>query len=769
MSIEQHERTRPPRESDTGHPLASGDCQRVGDLSDSTGLTVWAGGTGWLAVALLAAMAGSLTYANSVFNGYCYDSIQIVQENPLVNEPGHWLDLWRVDHWYQNESRVANRDLLYRPAALLSYRIIRYIAGPQPFGQHLANVLLHAINCALLVLLAKRIGLALRVAVVASLFFAVMPIHSEVIDDIVGRSDLLVTLGITSVLLIHYRLVGCWYSHHQPDPAMQHLAFAESQDIGVGDEKVNLLTPSKRSSAVWMTIAALGTFIAMGSKESGVAVLLLVPLFDAFWFKAGRGHTLKHRWWSMGTIVRLSYLIPPTILYLVLRVNALNGVLLAAPAVSKTVNVLVDASAWQHVLGVAQLWGMYWAKMFMPLTLCVDYSINAIGLPSCVFEFHVLLGCALMIVLVGLAILAWKKRRPSVALLLLALLISYGPTANAFAIIQVYFAERLWYWPSLWASLLVGLALKPMVRGRLGIVLVGVGLALLMGRSWVRNTEWKDNGTVAASAYAVHPDSVLTLAMYGHWLVDSGETERGIGLLERAAQIDPGFTVAHRALGEAYLAIGDLRRSLDHLQKAELQFPGEPRTQQLLHYVSQQLGRVARPQLSALKDHADSRSDDLNAELGYVRALASLAMYDDLMARFNEKQSQFSSQAAWQIEYARALVLIGQVDAAIERYRHAVELDGESADSQAELAAMLMQRPQGHDLALAEKHLDKALQLSNEALSIRTLKAEWLVLMGKIDEARKIYTDVLKIAPRNHPQWGVWQARAKALGVRDAG
>ena len=143
------------------------------------------------------------------------------------------------------------------------------------------------------------------------------------------------------------------------------------------------------------------------------------------------------------------------LVYFLLRYYALGGQLFQRPALTKTVNVLVDAPAWQHALGVVQLWGMYWAKTFWPAELCIEYSINAVRLATSIFDPYVLLG---LVVTVGLAVIsvrAWRRGRPQTAFIVLALMAAYLPTANAFVLIQVFFAERIWYLPSVWVALLV--------------------------------------------------------------------------------------------------------------------------------------------------------------------------------------------------------------------------------------------------------------------------------------------------------------------------
>ena len=74
--------------------------------------------------------------------------------------------------------------------------------------------------------------------------------------------------------------------------------------------------------------------------------------------------------------------------------------------------------------------------------------------------------------------------------------------------------------------------------------------------------------------------------------VDNLQYDDGIALMERSIRIDLGFTDAHRLLGAAYLRGGDVANAFEHLQIADVQIPGHPRTQALLDRARSALGRA---------------------------------------------------------------------------------------------------------------------------------------------------------------------------------
>jgi len=177
-----------------------------------------------------------------------------------------------------------------------------------------------------------------------------------------------------------------------------------------------------------------------------------------------------------------------------------------------------------------------------------------------------------------IAVQMWRRGRRYPAYLLVALLISYFPTSNALVLIQEFFAERLWYLPSFFAlAFLAAIADHYLSNSRRATVVSSatalIALAL-MGRTWMRNREWNGNALLYAAAYRDGPNSIGVLQLYGDWLSRNDETAKGIGLLKKALEIDPGYIDAHRSLADAYLQSGDSESARRHLETIDRLAPG---------------------------------------------------------------------------------------------------------------------------------------------------------------------------------------------------
>ena len=680
----------------------------------------------WPWAEMVASLAAIVCFLNVLPNDFCYDDNAIVARSAKVNDPGKWVEIWTTDHWSAARSDGPARDLLYRPVSLSTHRLIRICFGSGPLAHHVANVLLHAILCALVVRLCRHVGGTGRSAAVAGVLFAVLPIHTETVAPIVGRSDLLATLGVLVAVLAHRRTLGV----------------------------------SKSATMVrWRGIAAVAAFAAVGSKESGAAVFLLVPLFDLLW--SGRsvgGERAAPRW---HTLSRASYLVAPLVLYIALRYYALDGFFHQSPPLSKTVNVLVDAPPWQRGLGALQLWGMYCAKTVWPGVLSVKYTINSLRLATGLFEPYVLFGVMGLALLVKASVSSWRRGDRQVTFLALALMASYLPTSNVFVLLRVFIAERTWYLPSVWLVLMIA----PRMRRKRAWVVFGLVVTAMVVRCWTRSGEWRNNRVLYAAAVMDQPQGAGALQLLGHSLVESGGLIDGIRYLNRAAEIDPGFTDAHRSLGQAHRRAGNDAAAIRHLQIADMQVPGHAPTVKALAQLS---GAMASgdAELARLERLVRENPRSINNVLGLVRKLRDLGRTEQAAARLNQHDGFFHGSATWHADFAVTLVFLNDRDGAIQRYGRSLEIDPDHPQRAVELASLLRERGAGDDLDQAWQWSLRAFTLAPQLPSVLVCRAEMLTLRGDRAAAGEAFRAAIRALPEGSTVRRVFRERAKALGYR---
>lgn len=390
-----------------------------------------------LGVVLLALLA----YGNSFPGIFVQDDLQIVLYNPLVQQ----FDLARIvrsDYW-----GIGQNSGLYRPLTIFSLALNRQLFGVNPWGFHLVNVFLHALVSLSAYHTLRLWGWSNRLAWLTAALFAVHPLHAEVVNVVVGRSELLAALFL-----------------------LLALALATSQRW-----KEQLL-------------AAGAFFLALLSKEHAVLVLLLLPVIDVW--RARNFVVWRQRAGFYSLLVMI------TLLWLGWRQWGVDhqG---AAPFIAFAENnPLGYLPPLTRILTALDLQYHYLARLIWPYPLQVSYyGIDFHGPIAQLWSLRG--GMALggwLVICAG--IVAGLRRQSDTAIFALLYLLTFSITANLLLPVGVAFAERLAYLPSLWFCAAVVSLGGRRDAGRAGKTPVSAAITgfilLLLVLSWGRNRDFRD-------------------------------------------------------------------------------------------------------------------------------------------------------------------------------------------------------------------------------------------------------------------------------------
>lgn len=145
----------------------------------------------------LVAVVGALVFARVVGFGFAYDDRWTLVENRWLERPV--TELLRL--LATGEALRLHVPDATRPAMVLGEALERRVFALSPAGYHLDSLLLYAVVCALAAALALVVSRRRDVALFAGCFFAVAPVHTEVVAAINYREDLLAAVGTLGVLL----------------------------------------------------------------------------------------------------------------------------------------------------------------------------------------------------------------------------------------------------------------------------------------------------------------------------------------------------------------------------------------------------------------------------------------------------------------------------------------------------------------------------------------------------------------------------------------
>ena len=107
---------------------------------------------GWML--LMVALLAAGVYANSLWNGFAFDDVGVIQNNPHVTDLA-WSEIWTSNYWGAKDGMQP--DVLYRPLTLWTYLVNQWFTPGVAWPFHLVNVLLHALVSVLVCVLTWRI------------------------------------------------------------------------------------------------------------------------------------------------------------------------------------------------------------------------------------------------------------------------------------------------------------------------------------------------------------------------------------------------------------------------------------------------------------------------------------------------------------------------------------------------------------------------------------------------------------------------------------
>lgn len=134
-----------------------------------------------------------LVFGNTLFNGYNLDDNLVTQKHVLTSKGLSSINKIFSQSYYSNN---ADLGFGYRPIVLLSFAIEHQFLGENAKTSHFINLILYAIAVLLLfkLLLSYTGENGFLLAFLASILFAVHPIHSEVVASIKNRDEILAFL-----------------------------------------------------------------------------------------------------------------------------------------------------------------------------------------------------------------------------------------------------------------------------------------------------------------------------------------------------------------------------------------------------------------------------------------------------------------------------------------------------------------------------------------------------------------------------------------------
>jgi len=457
-----------------------------------------------LSVLVIFLILSFVLYGNSLGGDFVADDKLVILKNPLINGGLGSMGKIFTEPYYYGQTHAG----LYRPLTVVSYNLNK-LFGNGPFGFHLLNVILNAVNGFLVFLIVSKIvNPSRKIAYLAAVLFLFLPIHSEAVTSIVGRAELLSFLfSVWSLLLV-------------------------------------------LNKRYWP--ASFLLFAGLLSKETAAGFFLI---FLYIW-KFYEHQTFKR------VLANSLYFFPSIAVYAALRFYVLGKYFIGVDHLL-AYNPLRFASFFQSLWTSIKVFYLYILKTIAPYELSFDYSFNQIPVirnPSLHYEVYA--GVAILGALIYLMI---KKREDVYGLSAAVFLSAYLPVSNWFVKIGTIMGERLMYAPSLGLVILAVILIDKLnikYQKSKFFVFCFLFFILLVWYGYVvidRNRDWRNEAALIKSGYAASPNSVVTLTNMAYLEFNNKNYYEAAQWSEKAMGVLPDHAPALYLAGHSYKKLGDAR------------------------------------------------------------------------------------------------------------------------------------------------------------------------------------------------------------------
>jgi len=456
-----------------------------------------------------------LPYLNTLGHGFTYDDEREILDNELVTSfSGRgFLSAYNRS---PGEKFPAGR-----PVPVLTYALNHALGGLEPFGYHLVNVVLQAL-VSVLIWQATRLVLPVRppAAFLVAAFFAVHPIHTEVVASVIGRSELLASFFVLSALIVYLRAV--------PGPGAPYRA------------------------VYWLGLPLF--LLGALSKGTALALIPLIAVCDLARFDRPPTAGLLRHW--------LKFLLPYVVVagvffFAFTRKNIPTEEEMGASSLV----FLPSAERAREAVGIL---ARYLVLLAWPVRLSCDYGYAQLeSVPAVARSLWTAGGAAAIVGALVLAAASWKRRK-CYFFAVAVFAASFGGVSNLLFPINTPMGERLVYLPSWGFCLFLAFIVEDFFHRRpsavwwcAAVIAAGYGT-----RTAIRNLDWKDNFRLFGSAYRVCPLSAKVNYNLGLEYSRRRMTAEALFHYRRAVEITPGNPTYRLNLGEAYVRAGEVDRGI---------------------------------------------------------------------------------------------------------------------------------------------------------------------------------------------------------------
>jgi protein O-mannosyl-transferase len=463
-----------------------------------------------------------IVYSNTLDNGFVWDDIPLIERNPRVHSLKYLPSHLTAPFFDQPDGLAEGRQYPYwRPLTLLSLSLDYAAWGNNPFGYHITNLLLHALNAVLALLIFRLIPATRRAAFIGALIFALHPLQTTPVAYISGRTYLLAASFFLCACVLFLRRIT-----------------------------------TENAGAACTAGMALCVALSLMATEMVFAAPFLLLLLSVMTHRPFARRSIEAAIAAAAAVA--GYVVCRSLLNLPMTGWLASTGLLSA----------------RRLLAVAESLMLYGRLALLPVGLHMERFMD---LPPA--SDPMALWCAAAALLIAAATAYGVRRRNLQAYLLCWSFLALLPASNIIPIYpdiaarQIFLGEHFLYLPLVALSMIGALAWRAatdhMNRWSSLMRVAGVSVLALFGTlTYAHNEYWKDEATLYSLTLKRYPGSVRMCTNLAIVYAREGRFEESLRLLRTVANQNPLSDLTHCRLAAVYYNMGKLDLVREELTRA---------------------------------------------------------------------------------------------------------------------------------------------------------------------------------------------------------
>lgn len=481
-----------------------------------------------------------LLYSNSLTLDYALDDSIVIKDNQFTKDGISGIgDILSHDTFVgffgkQKQLVAGGR---YRPLSLVMFAIEYEFFGLSPFVGHLTNLILYAFCCYLVFLILKILFRKypenpwyLSIPFLATALFIAHPLHTEAVTNIKGLDEIMSLLGSVAVLYFSLKYIE-------------------------GKKNIQLV------------FIAILFFLALLAKENTITFLAIVPLTLYFFTKA----KIKDH------IMVLSPMLLSTIIYLVVRYQAL-GFLINEVKIAEILNdPFVNSFSGEKFATIIYTWGLYLKLLVFPHPLTHDYYPMQVAFVSW-SDIRAFGSLLIYLALIIYALINLKKKSV-ISYGILFFLITFSILSNLVFNIGTFMNERFMFVPLLGFTIIIAWffnqKISKWIKNPQAVISIFILILFLYSVKTIsRNFVWKNDYTLFMTDVKTSTNSIKVNTSAGGKLVERAREEKDEVLKNEMLQtakthLNKALSL-HRTYSAGWVLLGNAHTELKEWEDARI-------------------------------------------------------------------------------------------------------------------------------------------------------------------------------------------------------